>query len=207
MSKSNVGYLCRWALVYINFCACWIPINKLFIRETVKSNEAGRQLIQQSMIFFHYFSIFWAMTQRERILGLERVWIIKYWSSIRYLKKFEYGSSRVRVHIKLYQKTLAAQAKWSIDTKVWNVCLWQRQVFHGHRIFQHFYHVTSFKSINIVFETGKYHSWPNTLPVRVGYWGANTRTPGSIPSTRSSPSCCELHAHSNCSENKASIIL
>ena len=67
------------------------------------------------------------------------------------------------------------------------MCLWQRQIFDGHRIFQHFYHVTSLKSINIVFETGKYHSWHNTLPFRVGYWGANTRTPESDPSTHSSP--------------------
>ena len=34
------------------------------------------------------------------------------------------------------------------------MCLKQRQIFHGHRIFQHFYHVASFKSINIDFETG-----------------------------------------------------
>ena len=82
---------------------------------------------------------------------------------IGYLKKFKYGSSRVQVHVKLYQKTLASLAKWSIDTKVWNMCLQQRQIFHGHRIFQPFYHVTSIKSINIVFETGEYHSWSNTL--------------------------------------------
>ena len=56
------------------------------------------------------------------------------------------------------------------------------------REFSEFFYVSSFKSINIVFETGKYHSWPNTLPFWVGYWGANTRTPESIPSTRSSPS-------------------
>ena len=42
--------------------------------------------------------------------------------------------------------------------KVWNMCLRQRKIFHGHKIFQHFYHVLSFRSINIVFETGKYHS-------------------------------------------------
>ena len=41
------------------------------------------------------------------------------------------------------------------------MCL--RQIFHGHRIFKHFYNVTSIKSINIVFETGEYHSWSNTL--------------------------------------------
>ena len=35
----------------------------------------------------------------------------------------------------------------------------------------------SFKSFNIVFEVGKYHSWPNTLPIWVAYWGAITRTP------------------------------
>ena len=92
-----------------------------------------------------------------------------------------------KIHVKLSQKTLASLTKWSIDTKFWNICLQQRQIFHGHRIFQHFYHVTSFKSINIVFETGKYHSWPNTLPFWVGYWGANSRTPWSNPSTRSSP--------------------
>ena len=105
----------------------------------------------------------------------------------RVFKKIKYGSSRVRVHVELYQKTLASLTKWSIDTKVWNMCLQKCQIFHGHRNFQHFYLVTTFKSINIVFETGKYHSWPTTLPFWVGYWGANTRTAGSDPSTRSSP--------------------
>ena len=112
----------------------------------------------------------------------------------RVFKKIQVRSSRVRVHVKLYQKALASLAKWSIDTKVWNMSLWQRQIFHGHRFFQHLYHVTSFKSINIVFETGKYHSYPNTLPFRVGYWGANTRTPVSDPSTHSSHSATnQLH--------------
>ena len=92
-----------------------------------------------------------------------------------------------RVHIKLCQKTLASLAKWSIVTKVWYMCLRQCHIFHGHRIFQQFYRVTSFKSINIFFEIGKYRSWPNTLPFQVGYWVANTRTPGSDPSTRYSP--------------------
>ena len=59
--------------------------------------------------------------------------------------------------------------------------------WHGHRIFSILCHVSSVKSINMVFETGKYHSWPNTLPFQVGYWGANTRTPGSDPSTCFSP--------------------
>ena len=31
-------------------------------------------------------------------------------------------------------------------------------IFHSHSIFQSFYHVKSFKLINFVFETGKYHS-------------------------------------------------
>ena len=84
----------------------------------------------------------------------------------------------------LYQRTFAALAKWFIDTKVWNICVYYNAKFS---MATEFYHVMSFKSINIVFETGKYHSWPNTLPFRVGYWGANTRTPGSDPSTRSSP--------------------
>ena len=39
----------------------------------------------------------------------------------------------------------------------------------------------------IVFEVGKYHCWPNTLPFRIGYWGANTCSPGLDPSTHSSP--------------------
>ena len=130
---------------------------------------------------------------------MERVWKIKYWSDIGYLKKFKYRSSRVRVHVKLFQKTLASPAKWSIDTNVWNTCPRQCQIFHDQRTFQHFYHVTGFKLINnIVFETGKYHSWPNTLPFWVGYWGANTCTPGSDPSTGSSPSMndakCEVCA-------------
>ena len=51
---------------------------------------------------------------------------------------FKYGSSRVRVHVKLFQKTLASLAKWSIDTTVWNMCLWQRQIFDGHRVFSIF---------------------------------------------------------------------
>ena len=126
------------------------------------------------------------------LLGVERVWKIKYWSSLGYLKKFKYWLSRVRVHVKPYQKTLASLAKWSIDTKV-GMCLRQRKIFHGHRIFQHFYHVMSFKSINIVFETGKYHSWPNTLPFLVGYWGADSCTPGSDPSIRSTPSWSTLN--------------
>ena len=97
-----------------------------------------------------------------------------------YLKKIKDGSSQVRVHVKLYQKTLASLAKWSMDTKVLNMCLWQSQIFRGHKVFQHFYHVMSFRSINIVLETGKYHSWPNTVPFRVRSWGANTHTPGRI---------------------------
>ena len=32
----------------------------------------------------------------------------------------------------------------------------------------------SFKSINIVSEVDKYHSWPITLPFHVAYQGANT---------------------------------
>ena len=106
-------------------------------------------------------------------------------------KKFKYGSSRVPIHVKIYQKTLASLQKWSIDTKVWNMCLRQRQIFHGHIIFQHFHHVASFKSINNVFETGKYHSWPNTLPFQNGYRGANTRTPGPGPSTHCSTTACD----------------
>ena len=53
------------------------------------------------------------------------------------------------------------------------MCLLHHEIFHGHRIFQYFYHITSFKPINIVFEVCKYHSWPNTLTL----WGANTCTP------------------------------
>ena len=91
---------------------------------------------------------------------------IKYWSGIRYLKKFKYGLSRSELGPRktLPENTFASLAKWSIDTKVWNMCLQQRQIFHGHGIFQHFYHVTSFKSISIVFETGKHHSWPIPYP-------------------------------------------
>ena len=90
-------------------------------------------------------------------------------------------------------KTLASLVKWSIDTKIWNMSL-LHQIFHGHRIFQHFYHMTSFKSINTVFEVGKYHSWPNNLPFGGGYWGAKTCTYGSDPSAHSRPSgrCYEI---------------
>ena len=76
-----------------------------------------------------------------------------------------WSTSRVPVIVKLYSTQLASLAKWSIDKKVWNMRLWQRQIFRGHRILQHSHYVTSFKSINIVLETGKYHSWPNTLPL------------------------------------------
>ena len=124
---------------------------------------------------------------RDTEVGVERVRKINYWLGMGYLKKFKYWLSRVRVNVKLYEKTLASLAKWSIDTKVWNMCLRQRQIFHSHRIFQHFFHVTNFKSINIVFETSKYHSWPIILRFWVGYWGANTHTPGSDPDNRSSP--------------------
>ena len=67
------------------------------------------------------------------------------------------------------------------------MCLWKRQIFHGHKVFQHSYYVTSFKSINIVFETGRYHSWPNTLPFLVGYRGPNTHIHVLYPRTRSIP--------------------
>ena len=190
------------ALIYLLDCPIWEYMNSALGTNLV--HHCGQHCRYDNRLAF---LIKWG-------LGVERVWKIKYWSGIGYLKKFKYGSSRVRVHVKLYQKTLALQAKWSIDTKVWNMCLRQRQIFHGHRIFQHFYHVTSFKSINIVFETGKYHSWPNTLPFRVGYWGANNRTPGSDPSTCSSHNTsCELVRHkltsfvASLNENKKSAIL
>ena len=76
---------------------------------------------------------------------------------------------QVQVHVNLHQKTLASQAMWSIDTKVLNIWQLQHQIFYGHRIFHHFYHIMlSFKSINIVFDIGKCRSWPNTLTFWVG---------------------------------------
>ena len=51
--------------------------------------------------------------------------------------------------------------------------------------FQHFYHMTSFKSLNIVLESGKCVSLPNTLPFRDGHWGANNLTLGLNPRTHS----------------------
>ena len=42
--------------------------------------------------------------------------------------------------------------------------LLQHQIFDGHRLFWHFYHMSSFKSISNVFKVVKYHSLPNTLP-------------------------------------------
>ena len=48
--------------------------------------------------------------------------------------------------------------------------------------------MTTIKSIDIVFEVGGYHSWPNTQPLQVEYWGSNTLTSGLDPSTRSIPS-------------------
>ena len=52
--------------------------------------------------------------------------------------------------------------------------------FMATRFYSIFKHMTSFQSINIGLEVGKYHSRPNTLPFWVGYLGANTRTPGRI---------------------------
>ena len=124
-------------------------------------------------------------------LGVERVWKYKDGSGIGYQLNFNYGSERVRVYVKLYQKNLESLAKWSIDTKVLNVCHCNIKFMMATDFFGIFYHMLNFKSYNIFFEVGKYHSWPNTLPFQVGYWGAITRTPKSDPSTRSSPN---IHA-------------
>ena len=82
------------------------------------------------------------------------------------------------------------------------MCLQQCQIFHGHRIFQHLYHVTSFKSINIVFETGKHHSWPNTLPFRVRYWGVDTRVV-PVPALVLTHFAVKTGGHFNCNHHKA----
>ena len=39
-----------------------------------------------------------------------------------------------------------------------NMWLLQHQIFHGQRTFQHVYHITTFKSFNIVLEVGNYQS-------------------------------------------------
>ena len=52
--------------------------------------------------------------------------------------------------------------------KVWNMCLGQCQIFYGHRICHHFYHVTSFKSIDIVLETGSATTNPIPYPFGSG---------------------------------------
>ena len=46
-----------------------------------------------------------------------------------YQTNVKYGSSQARIHVKRYQKTIASQAKWSIDTKFSNMCQPQHQIF------------------------------------------------------------------------------
>ena len=41
--------------------------------------------------------------------------------------------------------------------------LLQHQISYGSKTFQHIYHIKGFKSINIVFDVGKYHRWSNIL--------------------------------------------
>ena len=43
---------------------------------------------------------------------------------------------RAWVQVNHYPNTLASQAKWSIETKVLNMCQLQPLIFHGHRIFR-----------------------------------------------------------------------
>ena len=93
-------------------------------------------------------------------------------------------SSTAQVPVKLYKKIFASQAKWSTYTKFSNICLHQHQIF---------YCLRNFLNITIWWDSnqycvwiGEYHSWPNTLPFRVRYWGANTHFSGSDPSTRPS---------------------
>ena len=126
------------------------------------------------IVYFIVYSFCHSRTYRPITvlkIGVERVWKIKYWLGIGYSK----NSSKT-----LPENTCITSEVIHRHKGLEYMCLQKRQIFHGHRIFQHFYHVTSIKSINTVFETGKYHSWPNTLPFRVGYWGANTRTSGRI---------------------------
>ena len=98
-------------------------------------------------------------------IGLDRLWN-KCGSGIKYQINVKYRSGTGRQRFR-------------------NMLLLQGQIFHGYRIFQHLKHMTSFKSVYIVFEDGKYHSWPNTLPFRVVCWGTNTHTSRSDPNTRS----------------------
>ena len=42
---------------------------------------------------------------------------------------FNYRTGQVQVYLKLYQKALASLARWSIDTRVLNMCLLQHQQF------------------------------------------------------------------------------
>ena len=68
---------------------------------------------------------------------------------------------QVRVEYGSGTRKILLESTWitsEVITKIWNMCLQQRRIFHGHRIFQHFFHVTNVKSNNIVFETSKYHS-------------------------------------------------
>ena len=55
-------------------------------------------------------------------------------------------------------KAFASLAKLATDTKASCTCLLQHQISHHYIIFQHFCHMTSFKSINFVSEVVKYDS-------------------------------------------------
>ena len=77
---------------------------------------------------------------------------------VRYQITFSYQPGRASVQIQLYQKTFASLAKLSRDTKASCTCPLQHQIFHDYRIFQHFCHMTGFKSINIVLEVVRYNS-------------------------------------------------
>ena len=122
------------------------------------------------------FSLIYIMSA----VAVELVWKIKYWSGTEYLQKFNCESSRVWVHKKLYTKTLASLAKWHSRH------IGLEYVSTTTPKFPWPHNFSAFLSCDEL-QIKRYHSGPNTLPFHVGYWGANTRTPGSDPSTCSSP--------------------
>ena len=52
--------------------------------------------------------------------GMKNRVLVGYWI----FKKIQDRSSRGRVHVTFCEKTLASLAKWSIDKKVWNICVY-----------------------------------------------------------------------------------
>ena len=69
--------------------------------------------------------------------------------------------------------------------------------------------MTRFRSINVVFEAGKYHSRPNSVPFQVGYWGTNNHTilPGRLQVPVLSLHAKYTYIYNNCINTLRSILL